>query len=101
MSVRDVSRTKSLGSRRLAHELMQPLTAILGNAQAAQHLLDAKRPDLREIREILGDIVRGAERAGRLIRQGRAGRRHGVDSDRIASQAHRHLTFTRIRSKRR
>jgi hypothetical protein len=43
---------------------------ILSNAQAAQRLLDSKRPDLTEIREILADIVDEAERAGRLMRQG-------------------------------
>ena len=31
----------------LAHELSQPLTAILSNAQVAQHLLAADRPESR------------------------------------------------------
>ena len=41
----------------LAHELNQPLTAILSNAQAAQRFLNAKPADLKEVREILEDIV--------------------------------------------
>jgi signal transduction histidine kinase len=51
----------------LAHELNQPLTAILSNAQAAQLILDSPRRDLTEIREILGDIVEDDKRAGEII----------------------------------
>lgn len=51
----------------LAHELNQPLTAILNNAQAAQRFLQADEPDLREIQEILGDIVADDKRAGAVI----------------------------------
>src|SRR5262245_19038338 len=48
----------------LAHELNQPLTGILANAQAARRLLDATPPDLLEIRSILADIVNDDKRAG-------------------------------------
>ena len=41
----------------LAHEVNQPLTAILSNAQAAQRFLAADPADLSEVREILTDIV--------------------------------------------
>jgi signal transduction histidine kinase len=51
----------------LAHELNQPLTAILSNAQAAQRILASDRADLAEIREILGDIVEDDKRAGEVI----------------------------------
>ena len=37
----------------LAHELNQPLTAILSNAQAAQHFLSATPANLNEVRPIL------------------------------------------------
>jgi len=53
----------------LAHELNQPLTAILSNAQAAQRFLAANPADLREVREILQDIVQDNIRAGDIIRR--------------------------------
>ena len=53
----------------LAHELNQPLTAILSNAQAALRFLSAKPADLEEVREILGDIVTDNSRAGEVIRR--------------------------------
>jgi C4-dicarboxylate-specific signal transduction histidine kinase len=53
----------------LAHELNQPLTAILSNAQAAQHFLAADRIDPQELREILGDIVAEDQRASEVIRR--------------------------------
>jgi PAS domain S-box-containing protein len=51
----------------LAHELNQPLTAILSNAQTAQRMLAAGIPDLEELGEILNDIVADDERAGGVI----------------------------------
>ncbi len=53
----------------LAHELNQPLTAILNNAQAAERLLAAMPPDLDELRECLADIVEADRRAGEVIRR--------------------------------
>ena len=53
----------------LAHELNQPLTGILANAQAAQRFLDARSPDLGEIRAILADIVDDDKRAGEVIQR--------------------------------
>jgi signal transduction histidine kinase/integral membrane sensor domain MASE1 len=52
----------------LAHELNQPLTAILANAQAARQLLEGEH-DPGEIREILSDIVEEDKRAGEVIRR--------------------------------
>jgi PAS domain S-box-containing protein len=51
----------------IAHEINQPLTAILSNAQAALHLLAQKQPDLEEIRDALKDIVQEDNRAGEVI----------------------------------
>jgi PAS domain S-box-containing protein len=64
-----LNRVAMLGelSGALAHELNQPLTAILSNAQAAQHLLAADRIDLGELREILRDIAEEDRRAGAVI----------------------------------
>lgn len=56
----------------LAHEVNQPLTAILSNAQAAQRFLSKKSPDIEEVREILHDIVQDSNRAGDVIRRMRA-----------------------------
>jgi two-component system sensor kinase FixL len=69
-----LSRVAILGelSGALAHELNQPLTAILSNAQAAQRLLAREPLDLTEVREILADIVAEDKRAGEVIRRLRA-----------------------------
>jgi signal transduction histidine kinase len=53
----------------LAHELSQPLTGILANAQAAQRLLAAAPPNLDEVRAGLADIVADDRRAGDIIRR--------------------------------
>ena len=50
----------------IAHELNQPLSAILSNAQAAQRILP-NGADVTEIREILDDIVSEGKRAGEAI----------------------------------
>ena len=51
----------------IAHEINQPLTAILSNAQAALHLLAQNAPDLGEVRDALQDIVDEDNRAGAVI----------------------------------
>ncbi|MGY1520035.1 ATP-binding protein [Luteimonas sp. A482] len=56
----------------LAHELNQPLTAILANAQAAIRYLDHVPPNLDEVREGLANIVESDKRAGDVIRRLRA-----------------------------
>jgi two-component system sensor kinase FixL len=61
----------------LAHELNQPLTAILSNAQAAQHLLANKAASDAELGEILRDIIAADQRAGEVIRRLRALFRRG------------------------
>lgn len=64
-----LSRVTMLGelSGSLAHELNQPLTAILSNAQAAQRFLEHDSVDLDELRDILTDIVDQDKRAGEVI----------------------------------
>jgi two-component system sensor kinase FixL len=65
-----LSRVAMLGelSGSLAHELNQPLTAILSNAQAAQRFLARPEIDRAELEEILGDIVEADRHAGEVIR---------------------------------
>ncbi len=66
-----LARVSMLGelSGSLAHELSQPLTAILGNAVAAQMLLRSSEPDLHQLRDILKDIEADDERAGEVVRR--------------------------------
>ncbi len=64
-----VTRVSTLGelSASLAHELNQPLAAILSNAQAGLRFLDQGNHDLLEFREILQDIVHDDKRASAVI----------------------------------
>jgi signal transduction histidine kinase len=59
--------TANVLSSSIAHELNQPLGAILSNTEAAQMLLKANPPDLTQIGEILSDIVRDDQRASEII----------------------------------
>ncbi|XYI03013.1 ATP-binding protein [Sorangium sp. So ce1128] len=61
----------------LAHELNQPLAAILSNAQAAERLLGRTPPDLAEVRAALDDIVADDRRAAKVIQRMRAMLREG------------------------
>ncbi len=61
----------------LAHELNQPLTAILSNAQAAQHLLLREPVNHQELSLILHDIVAEDRRAGHVIHRLRSLLRRG------------------------
>jgi signal transduction histidine kinase len=67
--VTHLMRVSALGelSGAIAHEINQPLTAILSNAQAALHLLTQESPNLPEIREAISDIVHDDNRAGDVI----------------------------------
>jgi signal transduction histidine kinase len=56
----------------IAHEINQPLTAILSNAQAAQNFLASDSLNLSEVREILQDIVKDNRRASEVISRLRA-----------------------------
>jgi PAS domain S-box-containing protein len=53
----------------LAHELNQPLAAILSNAQAGSRFLAGPTPNVPEVREVLLDIAQDTKRAGEVIRQ--------------------------------
>jgi PAS domain S-box-containing protein len=66
-----VGRVTTMGemAAALAHELNQPLTAILSNAHAGERYLAQAAPPLGEIREILQDVVGDARRAGEVIQR--------------------------------
>ncbi len=64
-----MNRSVALGelSASIAHEINQPLGAILNNASAAEMLLTASPPALNEVANILADIKRDDQRAGEVI----------------------------------
>ena len=64
-----VTRVATVGelSGALAHELRQPLTSILSNAQAGLRLLAQHPVDLQELREILEDITQQDQQAAGVI----------------------------------
>lgn len=59
-------------STSIAHELNQPLGAILTNAEAAELILKAPSPDLAELKEIVADIRRDDQRASHIIQRMRS-----------------------------
>lgn len=74
MELAHASRVSTLGqlASSLAHELNQPLGAILRNAEAAEIFLAEEKPDLEEVRAILADIRKDDHRAGEVIERMRA-----------------------------
>jgi two-component system sensor kinase FixL len=65
-----LSRVALMGemSASIAHELNQPLAGILSNAAAGQRFIDKGDVDLREISELLGDIIADGRRASDVMR---------------------------------
>jgi C4-dicarboxylate-specific signal transduction histidine kinase len=66
-----VMRVTSLGelTASIAHEVNQPLGAVLINAEACQTWLDHEQPNLTEVHAALERIVRDGTRAGEIIRR--------------------------------
>ena len=66
-----VTRVSTVGelTTSVAHELNQPLGAILSNAEAAEMFLAAEPPALDEVRDILADIRKDDQRASEVIRR--------------------------------
>jgi signal transduction histidine kinase len=66
-----IGRVSALGelTGSLAHELNQPLTAILNNAEVAQQHLEGAVIDVAKLRDIVSDIVSDDKRAAGLIRR--------------------------------
>jgi two-component system sensor kinase FixL len=67
------ARVKAIGqlSGALAHELKQPLTSILADAQSAQMMLKSGKLDLPELQAVLGDICAADRRADEIIERAR------------------------------
>jgi PAS domain S-box-containing protein len=68
--VSHLSRVAAMGemAASIAHELNQPLSGITSNASAGQRFIDRGDVDLRELRDLLGDIMADGRRAGDVIR---------------------------------
>ena len=92
-----LSRVAMLGelSGSLAHELNQPLTAILSNAQAAQRFLAQSPPRIDKLAEILTDIVKSDHRAEAVIQRLRSllrkeeSQRHPLDINEVVEESMR------------
>ena len=56
----------------IAHEINQPLGAILTNAETAKVILKSPSPDIAELNEIVDDILRDDQCAGEVIRRMRS-----------------------------
>lgn len=90
-----MARVSTIGElgQNLAHEVNQPLAAIVVNAEAAQRLLAEPEPDIGEVREALGDIIADQKRARDVVKRIRALVKkdrpvHGpVDLNRVAQDA--------------
>jgi C4-dicarboxylate-specific signal transduction histidine kinase len=107
-ALQHLSRVSMLGqmSASIAHQLNQPLTAILANAEAAQLLLRQEPVDLEEVKQICDDIVGQNRRAADVIRRlGALFKRgdmqiQGVDLNALLSEAldllHTNLISDRI-----
>jgi PAS domain S-box-containing protein len=69
-----LNRAASMGqmAASLAHELSQPLAAILSNAQAAARFAIQPEPDIEEIRAALSEIVEDEQRASSFVHNMRA-----------------------------
>jgi PAS domain S-box-containing protein len=90
-----LSRVALIGemSASIAHELNQPLAGILSNAAAGQRFIDKGDVDLREISELLGDIIADGRRASDIMHGIRAMvkkeqvARHSVDLNEVVMDA--------------
>ncbi|MGB6395596.1 MAG: sensor histidine kinase [Bradyrhizobium sp.] len=56
----------------IAHEINQPLGAILTNAETADSILQSSNPDIAELKDIVKDILQDDRRAGEVIRRMRS-----------------------------
>jgi PAS domain S-box-containing protein len=69
MALAHANRVTTMGqlAASIAHEVSQPISATVTNAQAALRWLDGRPRDLKEVRQSLDAIIKDANRAGDVI----------------------------------
>jgi C4-dicarboxylate-specific signal transduction histidine kinase len=74
MELAHANRIATMGhlSASIAHEINQPIGAVIASAAAASRWLDAQPPDLGEVRKALALVVGSGVRAGEVIDRIRA-----------------------------
>jgi len=74
MELAHVTRVTTLGelAASIAHEVNQPLAAVVANASACLHWLDREPPDLEEARGTVKSVINDGNRAGDVIQRVRA-----------------------------
>ncbi len=74
MELAHVARVTTLGelTASIAHEVNQPLAAIVTNGEVCMRWLDREVPDLAEVREALDDMISNGRRASEIIHRLRA-----------------------------
>jgi C4-dicarboxylate-specific signal transduction histidine kinase len=80
-----VDHITTIGRLSVAHEVTQPITAIVTNAQAARNFLNRRPPDLDEVRQVLDCIVRDAYRASDVIYRIRGLLKEGATQNKTAN----------------
>ena len=90
----------------IAHEINQPLGAILTNAETAEEILKSPKPDIAELKEIVHDILQDDRRASEIIRRMRSlltkapFELKSLDLNEVVRDTVELLTTRRCRSKR-
>ena len=66
-----ISRLSAMGqlASSIAHELNQPLTAVVNYSEAVRHMMTTSSPAPEKVADFLGKIAAQAERAGQIIRR--------------------------------
>jgi C4-dicarboxylate-specific signal transduction histidine kinase len=74
MELAHANRVATMGqlSASIAHEINQPIAAVIANASAGLRWLGARPPELEQARQALARIVRDGKRAGEVIARVRA-----------------------------
>jgi PAS domain S-box-containing protein len=74
MELAHANRVATMGqlSASIAHEINQPIAAVIANASAGLRWLGARPPELEQVRQALARIVRDGKRAGDVIERVRA-----------------------------
>jgi len=66
-----ITRVTTLGElvASIVHEVNQPLTATVTNAEASLHLLNSDVPDIQDGRAAIADVIKNAHRASEVLRR--------------------------------